>query len=237
MQIQAAISQFQSTTISPVMPKLSLLEQALAQLQQVGTQAHAHRFWGYTRLSITIRSEQQDACLHIEGEVTTRARVLYMLRSPNRAFRLTPCVQAPLQPENDVVLSLKELYWYLSTCLSEAKLIPALAQVETFQLSHWPNFGALGRSPAHMRISALLNARKRTFAEIQSATQATTADITAFLNGAYLVGCLTLNGVTVQQNSSAKPKKIVATRTLQPFGATLFMRLRTAFLAVITPQG
>ncbi len=236
MQAQSATPQFQPATISLALPKMSLLEQALAQLEQVGTQAHSYRLWGYTRLSITIRPETQDACLHIEGEVTSRARVLYMLRSPNRAFRLTPCVTCPLQFENDVILSLKELYWYLSICLSEAKLIPALALVETFKLSHWPNFGALGRSPAHMRISALLNARKRTFAEIQSITQANPADIVAFLNGAYLVSCLTLNGIDAGQNSGSKASNVVTTRRLQPVGVTLFSRLRTAFLSVTTPH-
>jgi hypothetical protein len=236
MQAQAVTPQILPITIRPATPKLSLLQQALAQLELVGTQGHSYRLWGYTRLAITIRPEQQDACLHIEGDITTRARVLYMLKSPNRAFRLTPCVSAPLQPENDVILSLKELYWHFSMYLSEAALIPALAKVETFQLSHWPNFGALGRSPAHMRISALLNSRKRTFAEIQNATQADPADIAAFLNGAYLVGCLTLNGASFAQESIRRPAKVVTTRTLQPVVATLFSRFRSAFWPVVTPQ-
>lgn len=159
-----------------------------------------------------------------------------MLRSPNRAFRLMPCVLRSLQLENDAILSVKERYWHLSLYLCEGELIPALAHVETFQLSHWPNFGALGRSPAHTRISALLNARKRTFAETQSATLADPVDIAAFLNGACLLGCLTLNGVGFGQDSSSKPAKVVTTRRLQAVGATLFSRLRTAFLSVTTSQ-
>jgi hypothetical protein len=182
----------------------TVLMHALQQLDLAQASPGAKRLWGCRNLTITLFPHTETAYFRVEGDITTRSRVLNLLKTPNTAFRISPFGTTAADVDNDMPLSFKELKWYLAMNFSQGKLMPTISGDVSYSLPHWPNFGALGRSPAHLRICALLSERSATLQQIMERCHVEHDDVCSLLNGAALVGALSVHREAAKAAAPAK---------------------------------
>jgi hypothetical protein len=190
------------------MARQSTLERALDLLEQSTRIKCPTELDGFDGLKIYLYAQEQKVL--VETCSINEKNWHRLLRAPKDHLRLMRALCAPELTSN--ASTLDALRWQLTASLSQGTLLPSIAGRRKFHLAHWPDLGALGCKASHVRIAALLVARECSVMEITYATGLHAEEVIAFLNGCYVVGCLSLDTRFVQRTTAASTHEVSNTR-------------------------
>jgi hypothetical protein len=80
---------------------------------------------------------------------------------------------------------LSTLRWCAGLAMPEGKLHPEISEHLAFKLVRWPDFGAIGGSPAGFRLASMLTRTPRTLVELADAVGGRRDEVIAFLNACH----------------------------------------------------
>jgi hypothetical protein len=208
----------------------STLERALDLVEQSTRVKCPTELDGFDGLKIYLYSQENRVL--VETSSTNDQNWHRLLRAPKNKLRLKRALCAP-ELKADAA-NLDALRWQLTTSLSHGTLLPSIAGRRKFHLAHWPDLGALGCKASHVRIAALLVARECSVMEISYATGLHAEEVIAFLNGCYVVGCLSLETRLVQRTTAASAAFSEGTNTKFSGFTGMLHKLRAALS--LTPR-
>lgn len=114
-----------------------------------------------------------------------RARVM----SSNRSLIVLPHVNQHV-PNDATTFTFDRFRWELCMMLSDGVLLSGIADMARYSLIQWPDFGVLGASAQHMKLSALLHARELSITQTAALSKLPVNTVIAFINGCAGLGLI-----------------------------------------------
>lgn len=104
---------------------------------------------------------------------------------------LATAIPSEIQPApGEYSASLDRFRWQLCEILSGGLLLPGIAGRSTFNILHWPDFGALGANQHQMKLSALFHGRDLTITRAAEISGLHVSSVIDFINACTALGLL-----------------------------------------------
>lgn len=159
------------------------LECWLTLLAQVESETLPREIQGFGSVHIMLFPMQKK--VSISDPEAWRSKVL----SANRSLIVLPHINQHV-PSDGATLSFDRFRWELCLTLSRGLLLPSIAGMSSYSLLQWPDFGALGPNPQHMKLSALFHSRSLSIAQAATLSNLPMNTVIAFVNGCAAIGLL-----------------------------------------------
>lgn len=159
------------------------LEGWLTLLTQVEGETFPREIQGLCPVQIMLFPIQKT--VSISDPQAWRAKVM----SSNRSLIVLPHVNQHV-PNDATTFTFDRFRWELCMMLSHGVLLSAIANMARYSLMQWPDFGVLGASAQHMKLSALFHARELNISQAATLSNLPVNTVIAFINGCAALGLL-----------------------------------------------